>query len=127
MSASNTQNLTVWMDIAVADLDRAIAFYSAVTARMVEKECYKEQEFAVFSHEGGNGACLIHSPEEIARNPGILVYFNVNGRLQDAVKKVIEMGGQVNTDIHPIGPHGFRAIIIDSEGNKIALHSETNE
>ena len=28
--------------------------------------------------------------------------------------------------IHPIGPHGFRAIILDSEGNRIALHSEVD-
>jgi predicted enzyme related to lactoylglutathione lyase len=26
-------------------------------------------------------------------------------------------------DKHQIGPHGFRAIIVDSEGNRIALHS----
>jgi len=25
--------------------------------------------------------------------------------------------------LHPIGPHGFRAIIEDSEGNRMALHS----
>jgi len=35
-------------------------------------------------------------------------------------------GGQIVQDIHPIGPHGFRAILIDSEGNRIALHSLTN-
>jgi len=25
--------------------------------------------------------------------------------------------------IESIGPHGFRAIVMDSEGNRIALHS----
>jgi len=24
---------------------------------------------------------------------------------------------------HPIGPYGFRVIVLDSEGNRIALHS----
>jgi predicted enzyme related to lactoylglutathione lyase len=27
---------------------------------------------------------------------------------------------------HGIGPHGFRAIVLDSEGNRIALHSSTD-
>ena len=25
--------------------------------------------------------------------------------------------------VHQIGPHGFRAIVVDSEGNRIALHA----
>ncbi|HEV3149059.1 MAG TPA: hypothetical protein VGZ24_10465 [Chthoniobacterales bacterium] len=32
-------------------------------------------------------------------------------------------GGKVLQDKHQIGPHGFRAIVVDSEGNRIALHS----
>jgi uncharacterized protein len=35
-------------------------------------------------------------------------------------------GGSVIQDTHPIGPHGFRAVVLDSEGNRIALHSETD-
>jgi len=31
----------------------------------------------------------------------------------------------VQQDIHSIGQHGFRAEVLDSEGNCIALHSET--
>jgi len=26
-----------------------------------------------------------------------------------------------------IGPHGFRAIVLDSEGNRIGLHSNTDK
>ena len=32
-------------------------------------------------------------------------------------------GGNVIEEIHSIGPHGFRAIILDSEGNRMVLHS----
>jgi predicted enzyme related to lactoylglutathione lyase len=28
--------------------------------------------------------------------------------------------------MHPIGSHGFRAIVKDSEGNRIALHSSVD-
>jgi len=40
-----------------------------------------------------------------------------------ALVEVERNNGKVISPKHAIGPHGFRAIIIDSEGNKIALHS----
>jgi predicted enzyme related to lactoylglutathione lyase len=47
----------------------------------------------------------------------------VEGRLDDAVKAVRGNGGKVLQKKQQIGPHGFRAVIVDSEGNRIALHS----
>ena len=32
-------------------------------------------------------------------------------------------GGEVMQPKHQIGPYGYRAVVIDSEGNRIALHS----
>ena len=57
---------------------------------------------------------------------GILVYMNVEGRIRDAVAQVEKLGGKVLEPTHPIGPHGFRAIVLDSEGNRIALHSSVD-
>jgi predicted enzyme related to lactoylglutathione lyase len=57
---------------------------------------------------------------------GVLVYLNVNGRIRDAVAKVVPNGASVLLETHTIGPHGFRAVVIDSEGNRIALHSMTD-
>jgi len=56
---------------------------------------------------------------------GPLVYLSVEGRLDDAVRAVQKGRGKVLKDKHPIGPYGFRAVIRDSEGNRIALHSKT--
>ena len=36
-------------------------------------------------------------------------------------------GGSIIEPLHSIGPHGFRAIILDSEGNRIALHSREDK
>jgi hypothetical protein len=33
-------------------------------------------------------------------------------------------GGKILNAKHQIGPYGFRAVIQDSEGNQIALHSK---
>jgi predicted enzyme related to lactoylglutathione lyase len=54
---------------------------------------------------------------------GPLIYLSVEGRLNDAVKAARANGGKVLQGKHQIGPHGFRAIVVDSEGNRIALHS----
>jgi hypothetical protein len=44
--------------------------------------------------------------------------------LDDALVKVGANGGKVIQPKHQIGPFGFRAIVLDSEGNRIALHSD---
>jgi predicted enzyme related to lactoylglutathione lyase len=56
---------------------------------------------------------------------GPLIYLSVEGRLDDAVKKAGASGGKVLEEKQQIGPHGYRAVVVDSEGNRIALHSST--
>jgi len=118
-------NRAVWFDIPIADLDRSAKFYRAVLGVGVEKETYGDLSFCVIDHEDGNGGCLVRNEAEIT-GAGVLVYLNVDGRIRDAVSKVRPNGGTVIQDTHAIGPHGFRAIVIDSEGNRIALHSTTD-
>ena len=118
-------NRAVWFDIPVADLDRAASFYREVLGVGVVKETYGDFSFCVIDHQDGNGGCLVHNKEEIAAG-GVLIYLNANGRIRDAVGKVVPNGGSIIQDTHAIGPHGFRAVVLDSEGNRIALHSETD-
>jgi uncharacterized protein len=116
----------VWFDIPVADLERAAAFYRGVLGIKVENSEFNGFRFGILEHEQGNGGCLVPNAGEVASNGGILVYMNVNGRIRDAEKKVIELGGKVLQATHQIGPHGFRTLVLDSEGNRIALHSTTD-
>jgi len=126
MSGFNSQNnRAVWFDIPVADLDRAASFYRAVLGVGVTKDTFGDFSFCVIEHRDGNGGCLVLNKEEIAAG-GVLLYLNANGRIRDAMSKVVPNGGSVIQDTHPIGPHGFRAVVLDSEGNRIALHSETD-
>ena len=124
MADFNSQhNRAVWFDIPVADLDRARAFYAAVLGVKVHKEKFDATEFCVLDHRDGNGGCLVREPGAITSSGGILVYMNVDGRIRDAVAQVERHGGKVMQAVHAIGPHGCRAIVQDSEGNRIALHS----
>ncbi len=115
------------MDIPVADLDRACKFYAAVLGCEVPQDSFGDCHFGILEHTDGNGGCLVVKPEEISGDKGLLVYFNTDGRIRDAVAQLIEHGGTVQEDIHSIGPHGFRAVALDSEGNRIALHSNTDD
>jgi uncharacterized protein len=120
---NSTHNRAVWFDIPVADLDRAAAFYRGVLGIDVDKTQFGDFTFCLLEHHDGNGGCLVLKPGEIASNAGILLYMNVDGRMREAVDHVTPLGGKVLEPMHAIGPHGFRAVVLDSEGNRIALHS----
>jgi predicted enzyme related to lactoylglutathione lyase len=118
-------NRVVWLDIPVADLDRACTFYSAVLGCEVFIEEHEGTRFAVLDHEDGNGGTLIVSPGQIG-DRGPLAYFNADGRIRHALQQVEVHGGAIDLPLQAIGPHGYRAIVTDSEGNRIALHSNAD-
>jgi len=115
-----------WTDIPVLDLDRAITFYSAVLGEEVVKQSFDNSSFGLLPHANDNvSGCLYISEENKPSQQGPLLYLNAAGRLDQAIEAVEQNGGKVLKGKHPIGPHGFRAIFVDSEGNKLALHSPT--
>lgn len=127
MSDFNSQhNRAVWFDIPAVDLDRAAAFYAAVLGIKVHKEQTPGGAFCVLEHHNGNGGCLVAGEPDTSTSRGILLYLNVDGRIRDAVELVARKGGRVLQPVQSIGPHGFRAIVVDSEGNRVALHSSTD-
>ncbi len=116
-----------WVDIPVTDLDRAAAFYSAVFGVKIDKHSFGPNfELAVLPGvERGPSGCLVGSPltENRPSQSGPLIYLNVEGRLDQAIAAVRRNGGAVVQEKESIAPHGFRALIIDTEGNRVALHS----
>ena len=125
MSDANALNPVVWVDLPVVDLTRAVAFYQAVLAVEIETQSFDGAAFAVFKHNSGNGACLVPGLGAPTAEDGPLVYFNVDGRLSAATVAVAAHGGRVLEEPHSMGPHGWRAVVVDSEGNRIAPHSST--
>jgi predicted enzyme related to lactoylglutathione lyase len=123
---NSENNRAVWFDIPVSDLGRATKFYAQMLAIPVHQEKFGDFEFSVLDHKDGNGGCLVPKASEISSDKGLLLYLNADGRIREAVKKATDHGGKIVEDVHPIGPHGFRAIILDSEGNRVALHSRTD-
>jgi predicted enzyme related to lactoylglutathione lyase len=118
-------NQIVWCDIPVLDLERAIKFYSAVLGTAVRREQFSGIATGILPHDDGEvGGCLLTAAKDEPAAQGIMIYLNANGRLDEAIAAVTANGGRIIEPKHPIGPFGFRAIILDSEGNRIALHSD---
>jgi predicted enzyme related to lactoylglutathione lyase len=120
-------NQVVWFDMPVQELDRAMRFYSAVLGAPAQKQEFPGMSFAILSHpeETDVSGCL--TPMKDCGPPprkGVLLYFNCEGRLDEAIAAVEPNGGKVLEPRHQIGPYGFRAVVLDSEGNRIALHSK---
>ena len=119
----NPNNRIVWCDIPANDLNRAMQFYGAVLGEKIEKQSMPGMEFAAFAHENGVGGCLFVDKEAKPSSAGPLIYLNCQGRLDDAAAAVAPNGGKILQPKHQIGPYGFRVVVLDSEGNRIALHS----
>lgn len=117
-------NSVVWVDIPVLDLDRATRFYSAVLGAEVTKQEYPGMAIALLpGYESDVSGCLFVKEDERPSATGPLIYLNAQGRLDEAIAAVEPNGGKVLQPRHQIGPHGFRAVLVDSEGNRVALHS----
>ena len=120
----SANNVLCWTDIPVIDLNRAMGFYAAVLAQEVTKQSGPGFEFGLLPHvNDGVSGCLAVMEDNKPSETGALIYLSVDGRLDEAIAAVIENGGRIVKERHPIVPHGHRAVIIDSEGNRLALHS----
>jgi predicted enzyme related to lactoylglutathione lyase len=121
---SNT-NTFCWIDIPVIDLDRAIIFYAALLSLPVKKISEHGFEFGLLPHtENSVSGCLCVMDNRKPSQDGPLVYLNVDGRLDQAIESAKKEGGQILKGKEQIGPYGHRAIILDTEGNAVALYSK---
>jgi len=113
-----------WFDIPVTDLDRAVSFYQHVLA-ISFIDTGPDSPVAVMEHGPDDVAgCLFKNEGWLPSAQGVLMYFPVEGRMNEAVSMVEAHGGSIVEEPHSIGTYGYRAVVLDSEGNRIALHCE---
>jgi len=117
-----------WFEIPVDDMERAMKFYEAILGYKLDLQPEMEGMLMAWfpmerGLEGATGALVKH--EMCKPNPtGTVVYFNSpSGNLSNELSKAEEIGAQVLVPKKDIGEHGFIAMLKDSEGNTIALHS----
>jgi predicted enzyme related to lactoylglutathione lyase len=119
-------NPVTWFEIYVNDLERARVFYEALLdcslTPLVNDGSFSALSFPGQMPQMGAMGALIHHPMREANPGGSVVYFHVENCAHQTAK-VLALGGQVIRDKWAIGEDGFIALIADSEGNTIGLHS----
>ena len=124
-------NILTWFEIPVKDIKRAKAFYETILdIEMVNGPDGKD--VAVFfpynpnviqATSGRVTGVLSKSDRNSPSANGTLVYINASPNIQTVLDKVEKAGGKINAPKMKI-PAGFIAVIMDTEGNQIALHAE---
>ncbi len=123
MADSQLVNLVLWLDIPVANLDRALTFYQALLNCDARDHRPNTSNASFQFSAQGSGLSLIEISDHSVNPTSITPYLNCQKRLAHATSQVTLHGGRILEDIHSMEPFGKRAVIEDSEGNRIALHS----
>ena len=120
-------NMVGWFEIPVSNMDRAKLFYDTVFNVEVQVQDFGGTLMAWFpfaeDKPGASGSLIKNEAYSPSEDKGVLVYFsstdvnNEISRVEAAGGKVMQPKTQISPDI------GYMAIFIDSEGNRIALHS----
>ncbi len=126
---SNDMNVVGWFEIPVADMDRAVKFYEAVFGYRLERHQMGAIDMAWFPMQpesyGAMGALVCNEEFYKPSTEGTLVYFHApTGELDNELGKVEVAGGKLLIPKTQISEeHGHMAVCLDTEGNRIALHS----
>ena len=76
------------------------------------------------NEEGTVNVCLVKGNDYKPTTDGAVVYLNAGNDLQPMLDKVLQNGGEVIVPKTEISPEiGFFAQFIDTEGNRLGLHS----
>ena len=124
-------NAISWFEIGVTDLERATEFYEAIFGDSLipmDLDKIKMRMFPITDMENGVGGALIDSGgfHKPSLTDGPLVYLNGNANLQMIMDKIPAAGGTIMVPKTAISPeYGFVGVFIDTEGNRIGLHSVT--
>jgi len=117
-----------WFEVPVADFNRAKKFYETIFSYEMPENQMGPVHMGFFLYDfkaGKVGGAIVHRPGfHTPSATGTLVYLNCEPDLQPVLDKVTGAGGQVLMPKTLITPeHGYQAFILDTEGNRVALHS----
>jgi hypothetical protein len=121
----SANNVVSWFEIPAANLDRAVTFYQAIFAKTLKRENFGPMEMAVFPYEqpGVSGAVVQGGPYQPGDSKGTVVYLDCAGQLDQVLSRVTDAGGKIAFPKTELPGMGAYAHILDSEGNRVGLHS----
>ncbi len=122
-------NAISWFEIGSTNLDRATKFYETIfniSLIAMDLQNIKMRMFPITDMENGVGGALVDSGgfHKASATDGPLIYLNGNPDVQDILDKIPAAGGSILVPKTAISAeYGFMAVLIDTEGNRIGLHS----
>lgn len=117
-------NVLNWFEIPCTDLARGIHFYQRMLAIELQRSEFLGVPHGMFSNaEGTPVGALVQDPRSQPSLGGSVLYLDARGDLDGCIRRAQEAGGKVLLPKTSIGDQGFMAMIEDSEGNRIGLHS----
>jgi len=122
---STYRNPVGWFEIHVQDMERAKAFYQntfQVTLEHLEFPEYEMWMFPMNSDAPGASGALCKMENKDSGAQGTIIYFSCADCAVEA-DRALQSGGEIVQAKRSIGPYGCIAIVHDTEGNLIGLHS----
>ena len=114
-----------WFEIYVQDMNRAKAFYESVFKTQLQKLENPGIEMWTFPMQpeanGASGALIRMEGFPSGRNSTIVYFICADCSVE--AKRASTQGGKIFKNKFSIGQHGFIALVTDTEGNMIGLHS----
>jgi predicted enzyme related to lactoylglutathione lyase len=125
-AATQPDNVAVWFEIPAANFDRAVGFYENIFDTRLRREKFGPGDMAVFPYEGNAvSGCIMAGNGYKPGADGCVVYLSSKTDLNGPLSRVKAAGGKVATPKTALPPGmGFFAHFVDSEGNRVGLHSE---
>lgn len=121
-------NAVNWFEIPAEDISRAKAFYEAAFGFNMEEQEMMGMKMAMFPWENGSGkasGALVQSDMHQPSTDGAIIYLNANPDLAPVLENIEKAGGEVLMPKTQISEDiGYMAFFVDSEGNRVALHSQ---
>jgi len=117
-----------WFEIPVLDMGRAKTFYDAVfhiSIQLHDLGGTKMGWFPADHDRPGTPGALVQNRDWYKPNntDGVLIYFS-SIDVDNELSRVEKAGGKITQSKTQISPEiGFMAVFLDTEGNRIALHS----
>jgi hypothetical protein len=125
---SSKTNALNWFEIPATDISRAKNFYESIFEIKMEEMENPGMKYAMFPFDPSAAKIaggLAQSPMHTPGSTGSIIYLNANPDLQNVLDRIEKAGGKVTMPKTSIGQNGFMALFIDTEGNTMALHSNT--
>lgn len=112
-----------WFEIPVTDINRAARFYGTILAVEMAVHEFRGKQRVLFPFKDGIGGALVQGAGYVPSKDGALLYLRGGEDLDIVLRRVEPAGGRVLQAKASIGEYGFTAIFMDTEGNRVGLHS----